>query len=103
MFDLFGTTVRSQTHHGPFKGCLPFKHMTLYHNTLAASIAVFVRIRVTTDDAAHIARKTTTRKDLWQVVNGYITRCRVEETIRYVKQTYNLEDIRQPICETCPG
>lgn len=37
---------------------------------------------------------TTTRKDLWQVVEGYITRWRVEETIRYVKQSYNLEDIR---------
>ena len=29
---------------------------------------------------------TTTRKDLWQVVSGYITRWRVEETIRYIKR-----------------
>ena len=38
--------------------------------------------------------KTTARKDLWQVVTAYITRWRVEETIRYIKQAYNLEDIR---------
>jgi len=38
--------------------------------------------------------KTTSRRDLWQVVEGYITRWRVEETIRYIKQAYNLEDIR---------
>ena len=38
--------------------------------------------------------KTTTRKDLWQVVTAYITRWRIEETIRHIKQAYNLEDIR---------
>ena len=38
--------------------------------------------------------KATTRESLWQVVEGYITRWRVEDTIRYVKQAYNLEDIR---------
>ena len=38
--------------------------------------------------------KTTTREALWQVVEGYITRWRVEDTIRYVKQSYGLEDIR---------
>ena len=38
--------------------------------------------------------KTTTREALWQVVEGYITRWRVEDTIRHVKQSYSLEDIR---------
>jgi len=38
--------------------------------------------------------KTTARKDLWQVVLAYVTRWRVEETIRHVKQSYKLEDIR---------
>ena len=38
--------------------------------------------------------KTTTREALWQVVEGYITRWRVEDTIRHVKQSYNLEDMR---------
>ena len=38
--------------------------------------------------------KTTTRQALWQVVEGYITRWRVEDTIRHVKQSYGLEDIR---------
>lgn len=35
-----------------------------------------------------------TRKALWEVVQGYITRWRVEETIRYIKQSYRLEHMR---------
>lgn len=38
--------------------------------------------------------KTTSRDALWQVVEGYITRWRVEDTIRHIKQSYSLEDIR---------
>ena len=38
--------------------------------------------------------KDTTREALWQVVEGYITRWRVEDTIRHIKQSYNLEDLR---------
>ena len=38
--------------------------------------------------------ETTTREALWQVVQGYMTRGRVEDTIRHVKQAYNLEDVR---------
>ena len=37
---------------------------------------------------------TDSRKALWQVVEGYLTRWRVEEALRFVKQSYNLEDIR---------
>ena len=36
----------------------------------------------------------TSRKALWQVVEGYVTRWRVEDAIRHVKQSYKLEDIR---------
>ena len=35
-----------------------------------------------------------TRKSLWFIVGGYLTRWRVEEAIRFVKQSYRLEDIR---------
>ena len=42
---------------------------------------------------ATLARNTS-RAALWQVVEGYITRWRVEDTIRHVKQSYRLEDIR---------
>lgn len=35
-----------------------------------------------------------TRKSLWFVVGGYLTRWRVEDTIRFIKQSYRLEDIR---------
>ena len=31
---------------------------------------------------------------MWFVVGGYLTRWRIEDTIRFVKQAYKLEDIR---------
>lgn len=31
---------------------------------------------------------------LWWAVEAYLTRWRVEETIRFIKQNYNLEDVR---------
>ena len=37
-----------------------------------------------------LKEKTTPKK----VVEGYITRWRVEDTIRHVKQSYSLEDMR---------
>jgi hypothetical protein len=35
-----------------------------------------------------------TRKVIWRIVQAYITRWRVEETIRFIKRSYDLEDIR---------
>jgi len=34
------------------------------------------------------------RSSLWFIVGGYLTRWRIEDTIRFVKQAYKLEDIR---------
>jgi hypothetical protein len=34
------------------------------------------------------------RKGLWFIIDGYLTRWRIEEAIRFTKQSYNLEDIR---------
>jgi hypothetical protein len=34
------------------------------------------------------------RRTLWQIVGGYLTRWLVEETIRFIKQSYRLEDLR---------
>lgn len=34
------------------------------------------------------------RKALWRIIESYMSRWRIEETIRFVKQSYNLEDIR---------
>jgi len=34
------------------------------------------------------------RKSVWRVVESYLARWRVEETIRFIKQSYQLEDIR---------
>jgi hypothetical protein len=31
---------------------------------------------------------------LWFIVGGYLTRWRIEDTIRFIKQSYRLEDIR---------
>lgn len=35
-----------------------------------------------------------TRRSVWGVVSGYLTRWLVEETIRFIKQSYRLEDMR---------
>jgi len=35
-----------------------------------------------------------TRCSVWAVVSGYLTRWLVEETIRFIKQSYRLEDMR---------
>ena len=37
---------------------------------------------------------TPSRKSVWFVVKGYFARWRVEETIRFIKQSYHLEDMR---------
>ncbi|GAG97382.1 unnamed protein product, partial [marine sediment metagenome] len=34
------------------------------------------------------------QKEIWFIVEAYITRWSVEETIRFIKQTYDLENIR---------
>jgi hypothetical protein len=34
------------------------------------------------------------RKTLWWVVEAYVTRWRVEDTIRFIKQSYDFEDVR---------
>jgi hypothetical protein len=34
------------------------------------------------------------RKIIWRIVQDYIARWRIEETIRYIKQSYNIEDVR---------
>jgi hypothetical protein len=36
----------------------------------------------------------TTRRALWRIVSGYLSRWLVEETIRFIKQSYRLEDLR---------
>jgi hypothetical protein len=35
-----------------------------------------------------------TRSSVWSIVESYLTRWRIEETIRFIKQSYQLEDIR---------
>lgn len=39
------------------------------------------------------------RKSLWRVVESYPVRWRVEEPIRFIKQSYQLEDIRLLSCQ----
>jgi len=34
------------------------------------------------------------RKVLWWVLEAYLTRWRVEDTIRFIKQSYDFEDVR---------
>jgi len=37
---------------------------------------------------------THSRRSLWFIVRGYLARWMVEETIRFIKQSYHLEDVR---------
>ncbi len=37
-----------------------------------------------------------TRWSLWWAVHSYMTRWTIEETIRFIKPSYQLEDIRLP-------
>jgi len=37
---------------------------------------------------------THSRRSLWFIVRGYMARWLVEETIRFIKQSYHLEDVR---------
>jgi len=39
-------------------------------------------------------RVTRSRKSLWRILASYLTRWRIEETIRFMKQSYQVEDIR---------
>jgi len=39
-------------------------------------------------------RLSRSRKSIWHVVAAYMTRWRIEETIRFMKQSYQLEDVR---------
>jgi hypothetical protein len=39
-------------------------------------------------------RLKRSRKSIWHVVAAYLTRWRIEETIRFMKQSYQLEDVR---------
>ena len=43
------------------------------------------------------------RKVLWWVVSAYLTRWRVEEAIRFIKQSYDFEDIRVLTYERLPN
>jgi hypothetical protein len=37
---------------------------------------------------------TRSRKSVWRILESYLTRWRIEETIRFLKQSYQVEDIR---------
>lgn len=37
---------------------------------------------------------SASRKSVWSIVQGYLSRWLVEETIRFIKQSYHLEDLR---------
>lgn len=39
-------------------------------------------------------RVTKSRKSIWGIIESYLTRWRIEETIRFLKQSYQVEDIR---------
>ena len=87
-FDSHGKEAHVELNYGVVPVRLPDISGKLLHMVVVKGFGQKPMMLLTT-----LAR-TTTRKDLWQVVTAYVTRWRVEETIRHVKQAYNLEDIR---------
>jgi len=50
--------------------------------------------RAGADDVVTTEPLRRSRKVLWRLVRAYIRRWAIEETIRYIKQSYELEDVR---------
>ena len=87
-FDHHGTEKRVTVEFGVVPVRLPDIPGRLLHMVVVRGFGQKPMMLLTT------LAKTTTREALWQVVEGYITRWRVEDTIRHVKQSYSLEDMR---------
>jgi hypothetical protein len=87
-FDHHGTEKRVTVEFGVVPVRLPDIPDRLLHMVVVRGFGQKPMMLLTT------LAKTTTREALWQVVEGYITRWRVEDTIRHVKQSYGLEDMR---------
>ena len=87
-FDHHGTEKRVTVEFGVVPVRLPDIPDRLLHMVVVRGFGKKPMMLLTT------LAKTTTREALWQVVEGYITRWRVEDTIRHVKQSYRLEDMR---------
>jgi len=87
-FDHHGTENRVTVEFGVLPVRLPDFPSRILHMVVVRGFGQKPMMLLTT------LANTTTREALWQVVEGYITRWRVEDTIRHVKQSYNLEDIR---------
>ena len=87
-FDHHGTEKRVTVEFGVVPVRLPDIPERLLHMVVVRGFGKKPMMLLTT------LAKTTTREALWQVVEGYITRWRVEDTIRHVKQSYSLEDMR---------
>ena len=81
-FDSHGKTFRIVLNYGVVPVRLPEISGKLLHMVVVKGFGQKPMMLLTT------LAKTTARKDLWQVVTAYITRWRVEETIRYIKQAY---------------
>ena len=75
-FDSHGKEVRITLHYGVVPVRLPDLKGKLLHMVVVRGLGQKPMMLLTT------LAKTTTRTDLWQVVSAYITRWRVEETIR---------------------
>lgn len=87
-FDSHGRESKVTLHYGVVPVRLPDLPGRLLHMVVVRGFGQKPMMLLTT------LANTTTRKDLWQVVTAYVTRWRVEETIRHVKQSYNMEDVR---------
>ena len=53
-----------------------------------------IQVRAGTGDADYLVSRLRSFELQWRVVDAYISRWRVEEAIRFVKQSYGFENIR---------
>ena len=98
-----------------YEDSVPFKSHSKVHNVRVKYGSMPVRLPDWPDTDLHLVvvkwpggekpmmllttlNAVRTRKALWEVVQGYVTRWRVEDTIRFVKQSYRLEHMRLLDC-----
>lgn len=84
------TTEGEEVYHLDFGGC-SVRFPGFAHNLFLVVVKGFGKKPMMLLTTMSIKRS---RKTVWKVVESYLARWRVEETIRFIKQSYQLEDIR---------
>jgi len=93
----YAETIRRETSHGEKIYRIQYGSMNVFLPEHPDKLLRLVVIKGFGDKPMMLLTtlaKGDSRKCLWQIVEGYLSRWRVEDAIRYIKQSYRLEDIR---------